>query len=200
MTKRFVMFVAVAGTALAGCSSTAPSSPATGNPPAGSPAPTTSSVKVPYAGAPPVSTPLNVTPQQEAHPCKLLTAKDISTSGFEGVKPSEYKGQEGMRCDWIMSPNTLGIWWNTSGTGLSGTYDESNKSLLKQHAPVDGFPAITSIDETTDESCSVVVGLANNLSFAATATTTKHGGKVCAQVGTELAKRVIKNLKSGIGN
>lgn len=187
----------IAAALLAGCGQGGSSANPTGPTPA-PPATSQSVAKLPYGGAPPVTTPLQVAAQQKAHPCKLLTTGDVAHTGIS-AKPHEYQGHEGMRCDWVDSPYEMGVWWNTSGTGLSGTYgQDKGNSGFKKIADIDSFPAVDDPDPSDNLSCSVVVGLANDLSFAATATVGKDASAACP-AAADVAKRVIKNLKSGIG-
>lgn len=194
---RAVAGVALAGLAIAACTTTANGSPtvppasdqSTDSPPGSEPA-----SQDPTYGAPRVDDPLNANPFLP-RPCDVLSQAQLESLGVTrpGVPSTTGAIAEtvGPSCLWFVDTeitSSIGIGFNPGNkNGLSDNYRAREELDYFEPTTVEGYPAVFTegFDRRETGGCGIVVGITDTLTFSATET-----GDLTAPEACDRAKQV----------
>ena len=206
---RHAFLVALLGLALAGCTTTSSGDPAPADDqptsePGESPS-SASAADLPYAGAPKVDDPLDTTEYQQ-DPCRTFTAAQTSELRLDASgKPID--APLGNACEWS-SDQTRGYvqirFKNKNPIGLSGEYQadkDGEFAFFDELDPIEGYPAVA-IDVTDRRQrglCSVVVGVADEVTFATVVQLSQAniGQKDPCDTAVDVAGMALQTMKQG---
>ncbi|MDQ3577966.1 MAG: DUF3558 domain-containing protein [Actinomycetota bacterium] len=171
-----------------------------------SPRPTTSAAtSLPSYGAPVVKDPLD-TGRFQKDPCLAVTATQAEELGIT-PQGEQRDAPLGLACRWGTVDMRGGIdlqWVDKPGIGISGDYKANQNKKYKYFAvlpDIEGFPAIAGdvLDRRPDGSCSVSVGVSDQVAFflALTQSRDKVGTADPCDVAVRVAGMVLRTMKAG---
>ena len=160
--------------------------------------------ELPYAGAPKVNNPLD-TSRFEKDPCQSLTADQAQSLNVPATGTINDNAALATACDW-KNPTTRGFveiaFIVDDPYGLSQEYDAKNRGEFpnfKELPKIDGYPAITRDGADKWGGCTVVVGVADDMSFEASVELSQAniGKKDPCDVAVQVAGLALQTMKSG---
>lgn len=129
--------------------------------------------ELPFAGAPKVNDPLD-TSRYEEDPCRSLTSAQAQSLNLPPTGTLDDTVALGIGCDWF-NEQTRGevniVFLVDDPRGLSPEYDANRRGkweFFEELPTIEGYPAVAraGIDSRDDGTCTVVVGVADDMAFA----------------------------------
>ncbi|KMS84077.1 DUF3558 domain-containing protein [Prauserella rugosa] len=167
--------------------------------------PSDDSPDLPHSGAPDVSNPL---PKSvlSGDPCRILDEKQVQEALGEDATQGRRADENslGPACEWE-NASTLGSfmvnYYTEGGEGLSASYANSKPQVevFNETGPIEGYPAVSFKEKSSDPMCAVVVGIANEYAVGAVVTlsTDKAGqGADPCEPAEWVSEQVVRNLKA----
>ncbi|WP_410626464.1 DUF3558 family protein [Amycolatopsis sp. cmx-8-4] len=181
------------------------------NAPSASDSETPSPSNLPYAGAPPVASPLPAS-ALSGNPCvdALPSAKAEEFLGAPLKTERNDNPEFGAGCSWANQDrgSQIGVTYDTkTGSGLSGVFQNTQpqSGIWKPLSEIQGFPAVAHAGTkgtTPRDYCQVSIGLANDLSADVTLNlgTAKVGTVDPCDGAADVANAVVVSLKAKAGS
>jgi len=166
---------------------------------------TDSGQKLPFAGAPKVSNPLDTNRFQQ-DPCRSLTSEQAQSLDF----PPDGESRDstfGKACTWSnrgSGGRATVHFLDEDPRGLSAEYqahDDGITALFEVLPPIEGYPAVVSntIDGRPDGRCTVIVGVSDEIRFEVPLwlSQVNVGTKDPCDVAALVAGLALKTMKAG---
>ncbi|WP_132876612.1 DUF3558 domain-containing protein [Tamaricihabitans halophyticus] len=203
--KASLFVLAVASLTLVGCSTEEPGTAEPASPQSNGSSPSPSSNDdggLPGHGAPAVEEPLDVS-KFEQDPCAALTPNQLNDLNLPEQGEVDKDSTAGPTCSWA-NVETSGlasiILVTAGGRGLTGVYDANSRGRYNVFEPVgdiEGHPAVIYATRAVSRSCTVSVGLRDDLSMdvGVRTSSSNQSGDACETV-QGIAGYMLQTMKA----